>query len=38
MLCLDAKPNSAHYALAKLEQMGYPDVIETRKKQGYVLV
>lgn len=23
---------------AKLEQMGYPDVIETRKKQGYVLV
>lgn len=22
----------------KLEQMGYPDVIETRKKQGYVLV
>lgn len=23
---------------AKLDQMGYPDVIETRKKQGYVLV
>ena len=23
---------------AKLEQMGHPDVIETRKKQGYVLV
>lgn len=23
---------------AKLEQMGYPDAIETRKKQGYVLV
>ena len=22
----------------KLEEMGYPDVIETRKKQGYLLV
>ncbi len=34
MLCLDAKPNSAHYALAKLEQMGKLTAVVTQNIDG----
>ncbi len=34
MLCLDAKPNSAHYALAKLEQSGKLSSVITQNIDG----
>lgn len=34
MLCLDAKPNPAHYALAKLEQMGKLTAVVTQNIDG----
>lgn len=34
MLCLDAKPNSAHYALAKLEEMGKLTAVVTQNIDG----